>query len=167
MYEFLEYQVCDTMTYRPVTITRATPLSEVEALFEAHDFNCLPVSEEGALLGIVTKLDVLRAFAFGPRTLVPRYEEIMRQPAETVMTHQPVTVTPDMNLTRVLQMMAETRYRSFPVVIGALLVGIIAREDVLQALRRAAAGERPRSGPLRPAREEGGGQWTSEPSSVR
>ena len=90
MYEFLEYQVADAMTYQPVTITRATPLSQVEALFAQHDFNCLPVSEEGALLGIVTKLDVLRAFAFGTRTPIPRYEEITRRPAETVMTSNPV-----------------------------------------------------------------------------
>jgi CBS domain-containing protein len=147
MYEFLEYQVADAMTYHPVTITRATPLTEVQALFEAHDFNCLPVCEEGVLLGIVTKLDVLKAFAFTTRSMIPRYEEIMRQPAETVMTLRPVTVTPDVTLTRVLQLMAETRYRSFPVVIGALLIGMIAREDVLSALARAARGDRPRSGP--------------------
>ena len=147
MYEFLEYQVADAMTYHPVTITRATSLADVEALFEEHDFNCLPVCEEGALLGIVTKLDVLKAFAFTTRGMIPRYEEIMQQPAERVMTIRPITVTPDLNLTRVLQLMAETRYRSFPVVIGALLIGMIAREDVLRALARAARGERPRSGP--------------------
>src|SRR5215470_15036757 len=90
MYEFLEYQVIDAMTCQPLTITRATPLAEIEVLFAQHEFNCLPVTEEGALLGIVTKLDVLRAFAFGPRTVVPRYEEIMHQPAETVMTRRPV-----------------------------------------------------------------------------
>jgi CBS domain-containing protein len=146
MYEFVEYLVADAMTYRPVTITRATPLSELEALFEQHDFNCLPVCEGGVLFGIVTKLDLLKAFAFTARTMIPRYEEIMREPAERVMTIQPVTVTPDVSLTRVLQMMAETRYRSFPVVIGALLIGMIAREDVMRALARAARGERPRSG---------------------
>ena len=146
MYEFLEYQVADAMTYHPVTITRATPLSEVEALFEKHDFNCFPVCEGGVLLGIVTKLDVLKAFAFTPRSMIPRYEEILRQPAESVMMLRPVTLTPDASLTRVLQLMADTRYRSFPVVIGALLIGMVAREDVLRALARAARGERPRSG---------------------
>jgi CBS domain-containing protein len=155
MYEFLEYQVADAMTYRPLTITRTTPLAEVETLFEQHDFNCLPVCEEGVLFGIVTKLDVLKAFAFTTRTIVPRYDDIMQQSAETVMTQKPVTVTPDVPLTRVLQLMADTRYRSFPVVVGALLVGVIAREDVLRALRRAAAGERPRSGPQRRRSEDG------------
>jgi len=148
MYEFLEYQVTDAMTYRPVTITRATPLAEVAELFERHDYSCLPVSEEGALLGIVTKLDLLRAFTFTPsRTAAPRYEDIMRLPAEAVMTHRPITLTPDVSLTRVLQLMTETRYHSFPVVIGVLLIGVVSRQDVLHALARAARGVRPRSGP--------------------
>jgi CBS domain-containing protein len=146
MYEFLEYQVADAMTYHPVTITRETPLSEVEALFEKHDFNCLPVCESGVLLGIVTKLDILKAFAFTSRSMIPRYEEIMRQKAESVMTLRPITLTPDTSLTRVLQLMADTRDRSVPVVIGTLLIGMVAREDVLRALARAARGERPRSG---------------------
>jgi CBS domain-containing protein len=160
MHEFLEYQVGDAMTYHPVTITRATLLSRVEALFEEHDFNCLPVSEEGALLGLVTKLDVLKAFAFTPRTMIPPYEEIIRQPAETVMTHRPITVTPDVSLTRVLQQMVDTGYRSFPVVVGGLLIGMISRQDILRALARAAAGERPRSGPGS-WREGGGGSGPS------
>jgi CBS domain-containing protein len=154
MYEFLEYQVADAMSYHPVAITRATSLAEVEALFERRDFNCLPVTEEGALLGVVTKLDVIKAFAFTTRTMIPPYAEIMKQPAESVMTLHPVTVTPDVSLTRVLQLMAETRFRSFPVVIGALLIGMISREDILRALARAAAGIRPRSG---------AGSWRDEP----
>jgi predicted transcriptional regulator len=68
----------------------------------------------------------------------------MDEPAEAVMTQKPLTVTPDKSLTRVLQLMAETRYKSLPVTIGALLIGIVAREDVLRALQRAAAGKRPR-----------------------
>ena len=91
MYEFLEYQVGDAMTYRPIAITRATPLAEIAALFERYDFNCLPVSEEGALLGVVTKLDMLKAFAFTSRSMFPRYEEIMQQRADSVMTHGPIT----------------------------------------------------------------------------
>ena len=145
MYEFLEYQVVDAMTYHPVTITRQTPLADVARAFDERDFNCLPVSEEGALLGIVTKLDFLKAFAFTSRTMIPRYEEIIQQPAESVMTHRPITVTPDMSLTRVLQLMAETRFHSFPVTLGAFLLGMISRRDVLRALARAGAGEQARS----------------------
>jgi CBS domain-containing protein len=145
MYEFLDYQVADAMTYRPLTVSPGTPLAEVEALFERHDFNSLPVvSRDGILLGLVTKLDFLQAFAFTPQEVVPHYDEIMCRPAQSVMTGDPITVRPDIPLTRLLQLMVDTRHRSFPVTIGALLIGIVARQDVVRALRRAAAGEGPK-----------------------
>jgi CBS domain-containing protein len=59
------------------------------------------------------------------------------------MTRELVTVAPDIPLTRVLQKLVETRNKSLPVLDGARLVGVVAREDVLRALRRAAAGELP------------------------
>jgi len=156
MYEFLEYQVADAMTYRPLTVSLDTPLAEIEALFERHDFNSLPVvSRDGILVGLVTKLDFLKAFAFTPREIVPHYTEIMCRPAESVVTRNPITVRPDMALTRLLQLMVETRYRSFPVAIGALLIGIVARQDVLRALRRAAAGEEPKLRRADPIRDPG------------
>jgi CBS domain-containing protein len=149
MYEFLEYRVIDVMTCHPLTVHPGTPLAEVEALFEQRDFNSLPVvSRDGILLGLVTKLDFLKAFAFTPHAVVPHYDEIMSQPVESVMTRPSISVRPDMMLTRFLQLMVDTRYHSVPVAIGALLVGIVSRQDVVRAIRRAAAGERPgRRGP--------------------
>jgi CBS domain-containing protein len=40
-----------------------------------------------------------------------------------------------------LQKMIDTRNKSFPVVDGARVVGVVAREDVMRALRSAAAGQ--------------------------
>ena len=156
MYEFLEYRASDAMTYRPVTVGPRSTLAELEALFEKHDFDCFPVcNEDGALLGVVTKLDFLAAFAFARESMVPRYEDIMQRPVGSVMTSKAITVTPETPLTRVLQLMVETRHKSFPVTTGALLLGMIARRDVVRALRRAAAGE------------PEGGTWTIPASSVR
>lgn len=145
MYEFLEYTAADVMTYRPFTIRSEATLGEANRIFERHEFNCLPVTREGSLLGVLTKLDVLRAFAFTPSTMIPPYGAIMQEPVHTVMTRDPVTVTPDAALTRVLQTMIETRYKSLPVVIGALVIGVVAREDVLRGLRMAAEGVHPRA----------------------
>jgi CBS domain-containing protein len=144
MYEFLEYRVSDVMTYRPITIGRHRTLAEAARVFEEHDFNGLPVTEEGCIVGMLTKLDLLKAFAFTSGTMVPPYDRIMQQPVESAMNPRPVTVVPDEALTRLLQRMIETRHKSFPVVIGALLIGIVAREDVVRGLRAAAAGRRPR-----------------------
>ena len=60
-----------------------------------------------------------------------------------VMTKKVDTVHPKTPLTRVLQKMTETRNKSFPVVEEDRIVGIVAREDVLKALRLAAKGRRP------------------------
>ncbi len=143
MYEFLDYRVCDAMTPDPVTIGRDTTLAEVEALFEQHDFNGVPVVDErGALIGVVTKLDVLKAFRFTDEHMFPPYADIMRASVAEVMSRDVQTVTPRAPLTRTLQKMIDTRNKSFPVVDDGRVVGVVAREDVLRALRRAAAGQK-------------------------
>jgi CBS-domain-containing membrane protein len=142
VYEFLEYQVRHVMTVKPITISRLASLADAEAVFERHQFNALPVvDDDGRLIALVTKLDLLKAFAFTPQSIVPHYGEIMRQHVEQVMTSDPTAVDPEWPLTRVLEEMVRTRNKSFPVVAAdGRLVGIIAREDVIRALRRAAAG---------------------------
>jgi CBS domain-containing protein len=47
-------------------------MREFEELFEKHDFNSFPVVEEKKMLGIVTKFDFLRAFAFTTGQMAPR-----------------------------------------------------------------------------------------------
>ena len=91
------------MTRAVTTVTRQTTMRELEALFEKHDFNSFPVVEEGKMLGIVTKFDFLRTFAFTIGRMVPHYE-LMRRPGE-MMTEAVVHVEPKAPLTRVLQLM--------------------------------------------------------------
>ena len=146
MYEFLEYRVVDAMTRSPVTIAPSTTLAEMEGLFERHDFNGLPVVDGGGgVLGFATKLDLLKAFEFTRERIVPPYDEIMARSVEGVMTRDVECASSGMPLTRVLQRMIETRNKSLPVIDNGRLVGVIAHEDVLRALRRAVRGERPRS----------------------
>ena len=139
MYEFLQYHVRDFMSRNGVVVSRHTPLEEAERLFARHDFNMIPVVDGTRLVGVLTKLDFLKAFSFGKDRLVPHYREILRQEVQSVMTTDPITMTADMPLTRVLEKIVETRYRSFPVVDDGQLVGVISREDVVAALRKAAA----------------------------
>ena len=138
MYEFLHYQVRDAMTVDPIAIGPHARLREVEELFENHDFNGVPVvDDQRHLLGILTKFDLLKAFSLGAQAMVPNYDAIMEQSAEAIMTRDPVSVEPLLPLSRLLQKLVEMRTKSLPVVENGVLVGIIAREDVLKALRRA------------------------------
>jgi CBS domain-containing protein len=144
MYEFLEYRVKHVMTASPITISPHTALGEAEALFEEHDFDALPVLDEsGALVGMLSKLDLCRAFAFTTTHKIPPYDDILRQPAESVMTRDFEPVSPELPLTRALQAMIDASTKSLPVVKSGRLVGIVAREDVLRAVRRAGAGDKP------------------------
>jgi len=144
MYVFIYYQVSDVMTSDPTAVDKHVTLSDVEAIFEEHDFNGLPVVDEShRLIGMVTKLDLLKAFTFTEKSKIPHYNAIMDQKISKVMTKDPCVVYPETPLTRVLQHMIETGHKSYPVVENNHVIGIVAREDIMQALRQAAQGERP------------------------
>ena len=140
MYRFLEETVAGYMTRSVKTVTRDLTVRELGAMFERDDFNTYPVEEDGQVIGIVTKFDLLKCFAFTPNQMVPRYSELMSRTVADVMISEFIYVRPDTRLTRVLQLMVEHRIRSIPVIDGGQrLAGIIAREDVLRALASSAA----------------------------
>ena len=138
MYRFLECTAGQYMTPAVMSVTRQCTMSELKILLEKYDFNVLPVVEEEKLLGIVTKFDFLRAFAFTTGQMIPRYDELMRRTVGEVMTEAVVHVEPITPLTRVLQLMVNLKIRSFPVLdADRQLIGVISRGDVMRALGKA------------------------------
>jgi CBS domain-containing protein len=143
VYEFLDYRVQDVMN-RPLTIGPDATLAEAELLLEEHGYNALPVVDAGErLVGLVTSLDLLRAFDFSEDTILPPYDRVMQRRVEDVMTRDVITVCPMTPLQRVIEKIVDTRSKSFPVVDGDRVVGVVAREDVMTALRQGAAGASP------------------------
>ena len=114
MFRFLESTAAQYMTPAVKSVTRQCSMGELETLFAQYDFDALPVVEDGKLLGIVTKFDFLRAFAFTTGQLVPSYDALMKRTVGDVMTEGVVHVEPEIPLTRVLQLMVNHRLRSFP-----------------------------------------------------
>lgn len=55
-------RVTDVMTDDPVSVDEHTSLEEVVALMEKHGVKRVPVLRDGAVVGIVTRADLLRAF---------------------------------------------------------------------------------------------------------
>lgn len=141
MFQFVHYRVSEFMTPDPVCVSPDTPLGALEALFEQRDFNSIPVcADDCRLRGMVTKLDFLKAFRFTPESIVPSYAAIMTHQVATIMTRTPVCMSPDTPLTRTLESMVELGVKSFPVVRGERLLGIITRTDLVRALRQATGG---------------------------
>ena len=136
MYRFLEQTASGYMTRNVRTVQRDQDLLALSEMFESDDFNSYPVEDDGQVVGIVTKFDILKCFAFTPNQMLPRYHDLMSRKIGDVMTPEFIYVSPDTRLTRVLQIMVEHRIRSILVLDGAQkLAGIIAREDVIAALK--------------------------------
>ncbi len=57
--------VGDCMTANPVTVAPDTPVSKVAALMAKQKVHTLPVVEEEKLVGIIGKMDLVRAMAEG------------------------------------------------------------------------------------------------------
>ena len=123
------------MTRTVKTVTRGLTVRDLGDMFERDDFNSYPVEEDGQVIGIVTKFDLLKCFVFTPSQMIPPYEHLMNRAVGDVMTSEFIYVRTDTKLTRVLQLMIDHRIRSVPAIDSDhRLVGIIARRDVLKAL---------------------------------
>ena len=80
--------------------------------------------EGGALAGIISERDIIRAFA-------TRGASIGQLRAEDLMTKQVLTCAPETSLPDVLALMSTNGIRHLPVVRGHELVGLISVRDVL------------------------------------
>jgi CBS-domain-containing membrane protein len=123
------------MTRTVKTVGRDTTMRELQRMFEESDFNAFPVRENDDIVGLVTKFDFLKCFAFTPGRMVPSYNDLLSRRVAEVMTPEFIYVDAGTKLTRVLQLMVDHRMKSIPVMdTQQRLVGIIAREDIMRAL---------------------------------
>lgn len=135
MHRFLEASAGDYMTRTVKTVGRNTTMRELQRMFEETDFNAFPVRENDDIVGLMTKFDFLKCFAFTPSRMVPSYDDLLSRRVAEVMTPEFIYVDAGTKLTRVLQLMVDHRMKSIPVLDPEQrLVGIIAREDVMRAL---------------------------------
>lgn len=132
--------VHEVMSTSPVTVTPATSVADLLALFDRHDFNAFPVLDRhGQLLGIVSKLDVLERFlaagaagqSIGALGTV-RVESLLQPDIVSVGAREPIA--------KAGAVMVAKRLHSLPVVERregdrAVLVGVLSRGDVLRGLR--------------------------------
>jgi len=138
MHRFLEWHAREFMTRSVETVSSGVTLRELDSLFDRHDFNAFPVMEGEEIVGLVTKLDFLKAFVFNTKQAVPPYEHLMKRTVGDVMTKDVVHIESEAPLTRVLELMVQLKARSFPVLDNDhKLAGMISREDLMRALERA------------------------------
>jgi acetoin utilization protein AcuB len=93
----------------------------------------LPVLDRGKLVGIITDRDVRLALNSPIVKHWRRQDEEMldRVTAESCMTPDPITVTPDTSAWRGAEMLSMFKFSALPVTDGEVLVGIISVTDFL------------------------------------
>lgn len=137
MYEFLQETVENNMTKRVRSVAPETTVGDLYRMFAADGFEAYPVVRGDALVGVVSKLDALKVFVLPQHHMLPNYRDGMATTVDEIMTSEVIVVDGETNLQRVLELMVKHRIKSLPVVDHwHNLVGIIAREDVMQAMER-------------------------------
>src|SRR5262245_20232403 len=125
------------MTRDPMVVHREDDAAPLLGLFEEQDFNAFPVVDpEGNLLGVVTKLSLLRLVRSGGAAVTSAPALRVRD----VMDTRNVSVEPTDGLDAVARQMTRYHVRSVPVVERSgsrrRLVGMVSRGDLLRGLTK-------------------------------
>jgi acetoin utilization protein AcuB len=121
------------MTESVLAVETFDSINVARQLMAKHRINQLPVLENEQLVGIVTDRDIRDAYPTS--MLIGHAEEIDkfadRYTVEEVMSHNVLTVRPEMPLATAVSLLRRHRIGALPVVRSKQLVGIITRSDIL------------------------------------
>jgi acetoin utilization protein AcuB len=129
--------VSDFMTAKVITVSRDTTLLEAHHLMGVKRIRSLPIVEEGKLIGLVTRTDLMSS---DPSRLALKnsqeaYDKILSQPVEKVMVTEIITISPDAELTEAARIMLEKKIHCLPVVNERQKMrGIITESDLFLML---------------------------------
>ena len=117
----------EIMTDDLVTVRPEDAIEDAIQLMLKEEISGLPVTnEQGHLVGVITEFALLG---------IVYDHQIKNQTVEQHMTRELITVDIDDPVSRVADLCIVHRVRRVPVMKNGQLVGIIARRDVLRALR--------------------------------
>lgn len=146
--------VRDIMDAEPLSVAPDTDVESVVRTLKEHELPGVPVvNGAGRLVGIVTEADLILAGDDGDLHLphfielfggviylesLKKYEERLRKAfagtAADMMTKEPDTIGPDASVKEAARLISRSGHNRIPVVEHGLLVGVVTRIDVLQAL---------------------------------
>ncbi len=107
-----------TITTHPLQL-----LSEAEEIMKREGIRQLPVLDNGALIGLLSKSDLQAHSGYMGRTKV-----------DAAMSTDLITAHPNDDAISVARLLMDKRLNALPVVDGGRLVGIISRTDLLKLL---------------------------------
>ena len=118
----------DLMSQQVIVAKENTNAEQISARLLAGEFNGVPVVDDnGAVIGIVTALDILRAIQGG--------KKLNTMLARDIMTPNPSTIKRDTPLEEIIRVLVEKEIVLVPVVEdnnNNKLIGVVARLDILR-----------------------------------
>lgn len=143
--------VKDLMSPNTISVQPETTVVDAARIMLAQRVSGLPVlNKNGVLTGIVTEGDLLRRAELGtegkpagwlksfllPSSAAADYVVTHSRHVSGVMTHSPVFVTADTQLSEAAELMVKKHIKRLPVMANGKLVGVLSRSDLLRALAR-------------------------------
>jgi len=126
--------VSEIMSKNVRTISEDDSIGTALNIFKEKDYNSLPVVRDGLLVGMIAKLDLLKAITQADTKLHPGPLDLDNETVKDFMRKAAVSVTPDDDLRSAAAYMVEFRLRALPVVKAGKVVGIISEGDIMDNL---------------------------------
>jgi CBS domain-containing protein len=118
----------DLMSQQVIVAKENTNAEQISARLLAGEFNGVPVVDDnGAVVGIVTAIDILKAIQGG--------KKLNAMLARDIMTPNPSTIKRDTPLEEIIRILVEKEIVLVPVVEdnnNNKLIGVVARLDILR-----------------------------------
>lgn len=124
--------VRDIMTKNVITITSDTYVLDAERIMDQNRIGRLPVVDDGKLVGIVTKNDVLKA---SPTSTTPTNQRhlfylMSKLTVKEIMKTTVLKISPDTPIEKAIAVAQKNKVGSLPVVEEDRVVGILTTNDV-------------------------------------
>ncbi|WML36654.1 CBS domain-containing protein [Clostridium sp. OS1-26] len=116
-------KVKDIMTGEVVSLNSTDSVERAAELMKEHNIGAAPVCEGDKVIGIITDRDIaLRSVAAG--------KDSKSQSVREIMSSNPVTGAPDMDIQDASRIMSERQIRRLPIVDSENLVGMVSLGDI-------------------------------------
>ncbi len=100
-------------------------LQDAASLLAERRIGCVPVIEDGKVVGILSERDVVRSIGTGGAAALSR-------PVRELMTSPAVTIAPDVAVISALSLMTRRRIRHLPVIDGVRMIGFVSIGDLVK-----------------------------------
>lgn len=116
-------QVKEIMSQDIISLNSEDSIERAAQVMKQFDVGSIPVCNQDKLVGIVTDRDIaLKSVATGQNS--------NKQKISEVMTSNPVTGTPDMDVHEAARLMSEQQIRRLPILQNNNLVGMVSLGDI-------------------------------------